>query len=102
MWSAATFARRDRHHDARIVSRTWSGSIGSAVRNRSRVLASRSPPVRIRSRVLTSRPRPVMSGGWDPADGMGASLLPGTALAGPAQPAGWLLRVASFSQDKHG
>src|ERR1035437_3552955 len=84
MWSAATFHRRERHHDARIVSRTWSGSTGSAVRNRSLDLASPSPGRNFR--VLDSRLPPERSGGGGAAEAMGASLLPGTALAGRASP----------------
>ena len=40
-WPAATFHRRERRHDARIVPRTWPGSIGCAARKRS--LAPASP-----------------------------------------------------------
>jgi len=45
MWSAATCHSRERRQDARIVSRTWPGSIGSAVRNRSLARASPLSPV---------------------------------------------------------
>src|SRR5208282_6879912 len=41
MRSAATCHSRQRRHDARIRSRTWPGSMGSAVRNRSLACASR-------------------------------------------------------------
>ena len=45
MRSAATCHSRERRQDARIVSRTWPGSTGSAVRNRSLARASRLSPV---------------------------------------------------------
>src|ERR1700735_5848684 len=76
MWSAATFHRRDRHHDASIVSRTWSGSTASAVRKRSGVLASRSPPVRKRFLVLVGRSLPERSGGGDTPGGMAPPCFP--------------------------
>jgi hypothetical protein len=41
MRSAATCHSRERRQDARIVSRTWPGSMGSAVRNRSLAWATR-------------------------------------------------------------
>jgi hypothetical protein len=40
MWSAATFHAWERRHDARMVSRTWPGSTGSADRKRSLARAS--------------------------------------------------------------
>jgi hypothetical protein len=45
MRSAATCHSRERRQDARIASRTWPGSMGSAVRNRSLAWASPLSPV---------------------------------------------------------
>jgi len=45
MRSAATCHSRERRQDARIVSRTWPGSRGSAVRNRSLAWANPRSPV---------------------------------------------------------
>ena len=67
MRSAATCHRRERHQDARIVSRTWPGSIGSAVRNRSLAWASRvssvTPGRTIAPRDMPTRPAITASAG---------------------------------------
>src|SRR5260370_39495923 len=85
MWSAATCHLLERHHDARIVSRTWLGSTASAVRNRSLVSASRSPSVK--------------AGGRTTACDISPSLPPGFALAGGGfNPREWRPRYPSYLQ----
>jgi hypothetical protein len=59
MRSAATCHSRQRRQDARIVSRTWPGSMGSAVRNRSLTRASRlSSVIPGRERACRDMPAP--------------------------------------------
>src|SRR6266699_4635899 len=72
--SAATFQRLERHHDAKIVSRTWLGSTGSAVRNRSRFVASRSPVASLGRAVTLRDMRLLASSPAHPDGEMGTDL----------------------------